>query len=230
MTEESSTAYLLQSSSAALIPCESSTNSPLPSSSGFSDSSMLLSSASSSSSGRLCKVITFPPPDFGGRCLMEWITPPGKSPFWSIGTFFFMSAAFSSARPNECKCCQYRQYIRGYFATRWDSSDPWEYRDKELTPGVFLHKTIYREDGDGTTPFGHRDGENRPDDKYLPTRKTGCSYSAADRPAIRAYPLQYYDLHLKFIGKIIDTCAPNSPTVIEHQWDVICNGRAPLHL
>lgn len=193
---------------------------PQPSGSGTSESS-ISSYFSSSSSGGRCEVIEISIPAFGAQCGESW-----HSPVWRIYTYFSMFAAFSGAWPSRCKCCEYRQYIKGYFERSWSPTGPWNLVQKELTPGNYLNKLFYQEDGDGVNPYGHRSGTNQVDDMYTPLpRTTGCTYNGNDIPGMSVFPGEYYRFELHFRGLIIDFCDLHAPP-IEKTWTVSCNGQA----
>jgi hypothetical protein len=118
------------------------------------------------------------------------------------GKKFTVTAEFNSDGA-ECGCCEYRQFIRGTVSKNG--------MKQTYMPGVAggqLHESIFREDGvfdestNTRTPRGHRDLSGSNVDQYKPNQKTGCRYETEDTPQC---PLDM-EMHLQFIGMIIDTC------------------------
>lgn len=129
---------------------------------------------------------------------------------------FTMEAQFSSKPPCDCKCCQYRQYIKGEV----------KLNGKKVANPVPLSKTKWHEDGGGDgSRYGHRDGENTRGDAYSPSRATGCVYKGEDHPTIFGMePGDTYLMDYKFYGRITDFCS-KPPTEKEHKrWNVKCQG------
>jgi len=116
---------------------------------------------------------------------------------------FFMNADFSSTTPAECRCCEYRQYVKGHMKTRAPGQDwvtGWSEANyvEDLLP-----------DGRG---YGHRNQPQYLTDKYLPLpRATGCSYRGIDSPSVSPLGLgDEYDILLVFKATIIDVCNGNA--------------------
>jgi hypothetical protein len=118
----------------------------------------------------------------------------------AIGKQFKVTADFSSDG-TECACCQYRQFVRGYAV---------QLGVRVAGPQIYggnLDPVKFREDGYADAagrlrPRGHRQDPGKPNDQYSPTQATGCHYESEDTPQC---PVGQ-ELHLEFLGMIIDTC------------------------
>lgn len=118
----------------------------------------------------------------------------------------------------ECACGEYTQLVRGFFERDKTGKGSWKRDKHELTTGVYLHETIYQEDGlRGVGAYGHRywddDTRKQPkpdtkDDTFLLTRETGCQYRGKDEPSMesdRKYRARIR-MYLEFAGGPIDVC------------------------
>ncbi|MBE0660802.1 MAG: hypothetical protein IH602_24120 [Bryobacteraceae bacterium] len=137
-------------------------------------------------------------------------------------TPFKMEADFSSATAGcECKCCEYKQSVRGYFM--YDGQPL-----KHMLPSGEMSETEFKEDGITNPPpgphFGHRDEIGAADDRYLPARADGCEYRGTDNPGIRGAPGVRFEVNLEFKGEIIDVCN-NRAVLREATWTVKFSGR-----
>ncbi len=132
---------------------------------------------------------------------------------------FKMNIEFSQDSSGcECACGEYTQLVRGYFEEDKTGKGPWKRLPHELTKGVFLHETDFREDGlVGLGAYGHRywdtalKMQTRPNtdgDKFFQTRETGCLYRGKDEPHLRSakkYRARIR-MYLDFAGGPADTC------------------------
>jgi hypothetical protein len=140
------------------------------------------------------------------------------------GESFEMNADFQGTGSSECRCCEYRQYVRGYGRYRANSASPWTTVNHLLRWGVPLSPVNYNEDGfSNGSAYGYR-AFNGCSDDFLPhPRTTGCQYRGTDYPGLTLPTGYQYDVQLDFIGQIVDVC--NSNTVIQSSaWTVSCQG------
>lgn len=136
---------------------------------------------------------------------------------------FEMKASFKGSYPGECRCCEYRQYVKGYFQVQKPGGN-WKTVPLELRWGVMLDQNTYNEDGKGTLAYGLRDQPGI-GDNYTPLpRTTGCSYSGSDAPGFKNLPKGVaFSAWLDFQGKIIDVCHENKVANTK-EWTVHLNG------
>lgn len=133
-----------------------------------------------------------------------------------------MDATFSSAAGHHCGLCSYRQEVRGYYRYRLPGGT-WQPFKKILANGKELSPTVYQEDGDPNGfPYGHRNGFNMPDDRYMPIpRVHGCIYLGKDGPGFTGLPNgSDYDVFLEFRGMIVETNNPNGNPLRTALWTV----------
>jgi hypothetical protein len=127
-----------------------------------------------------------------------------------------------------CKCCQYRQYIKGEYKGEYKGEE--QVISHPLPGGKNLQKDSFLEDGlpkanpkifpgykaDQPIYFGHRGDpgfafkDGPPNDVYRnPNRADGCGYRGDDKPAMdlrHGYPGFTMKVDLVFKGIIIDVC------------------------
>jgi len=139
---------------------------------------------------------------------------------------FTVDASFASGKCAKCSCCQYRQYVRGFFKYKAPGDLNWqsEYPPKTLANGNLLSETVFQEDGDED---GNAYGHPGPDeDAFNEYSDDGCSYFCQDSPGVGSVSLRagneiWIKLDFQFI--IIDVCnEQNNVTVVnwpfEWQW------------
>jgi hypothetical protein len=152
------------------------------------------------------------------KCCARYTIPKNRSgskddpqpPF--AGSFlhetFEMEATFEDTGDCRCRCCEYRQEIRGEVFV--DGK-----RQMHRLPGGFLDRTEFREDGqpDFYGPgrpryYGHRDDPEQPNDVYSnPDRASGCRYLGTDDVGIFTNnPFATVELRFEFRGVIRDVC------------------------
>jgi outer membrane protein OmpA-like peptidoglycan-associated protein len=132
----------------------------------------------------------------------------------------------------DCACGEYVQLVRGFFEYDKTGKGPWKrHDDHELTKGVFLHETEFREDGIAMLgPYGHRYWDdtarahpkpNLPEDQFLKTRETGCEYRGKDEPTLES-PKKHrarIRMYLEFIGGPADACVtPGQRIGMQAHW------------
>jgi hypothetical protein len=164
------------------------------------------------------------------KCCLRIFNDPANINHHDPATFgrnaedFDMIAAFEQIRAEcFCRCCEYRQFVRGSFF-RPDGS-----RFAHPLLDAPMAQNDYREDGmpagDPRLPpswpagqglaYGHRDLPDFPTDHYTINRPQGCDYNGHDRPSCPAT----WTARLDFIGLIIDTC--RGEVVDSRQWMVV---------
>ncbi len=170
-------------------------------------------------SGSSCSLTSATIPTHASGCMITSSTSAG----FIVISPFQMNADFSSGPNTPCSCCEYRQYVRGYFK-RKPPGGSWSTDVHHLRNGVALDPTTYHEDGypDGGA-YGYR-AFNGGDDDFLPhPRATGCSYRGNDAPSMPVDSGWNYDFHLDFIALIVDTCNSNK-VITTYTWSVGCSG------
>lgn len=141
---------------------------------------------------------------------------------------FDMNADFSSVAPAECKLCEYRQYVKGYFKIKAPGA-AWITLTHQLYGGALLDPNTYNEDSCGgtTSRYGHRSESTTCSEQYLPTRATGCQYRGKDAPGLNNLPAGYeYDISLVFKADLVDVGVTPEKVVLSKTWTVACKGTA----
>ncbi len=142
----------------------------------------------------------------------------GKNPNGKVYLYehFEVKAEFENAPPPcACKCCEYRQYLKGeawmdknsIHVDLLDPSDPT--KTIPLSP-VDFHED-YRNYDSGPMRDGHRTEDPKAGmpgiDKYTPDRATGCAYATIDKPGFHnADDGHCYRADLTFKGAIVAVC------------------------
>jgi hypothetical protein len=152
-----------------------------------------------------------------GRRLIPDLHYPPDSPR-KIYEYFQMNVDFRNSDDGcACKCCEYRQMVRGRVTQ--DGKDV----DVKVIGGL-LHPTVWREDarldhrGHGTLEgYGRRRLVSDITDDYLPDRADGCEYRGQDAPNI---PIDgNWKMNVEFEGRVVDVCN-NERIVASHRWRV----------
>lgn len=119
-----------------------------------------------------------------------------------------------------CNCCEFRQYVRGYF----------EVNGVAIAPPVpnfnFLFWNEDQDDAGGM--YGHRSQAGDPGDRYVPDQRNGCIYLGRDAPGL--YGLSSgdnYFVYCEFADVIIDTCNDDDVVAGPEFWDMIATGIVP---
>ncbi len=141
-----------------------------------------------------------------------------KAEFQEGGAVDF--GTLETPRVCRCRCCEYRQEIRGFFKI----NDV----DQKIN-GRVLHQDDWREDRTQAEPagraYGHRlEGANIPADQYIapPNREEGCKYEGSDSPGVDPIVVTAKTIiegNLEFKGYIIDVCREGY-TIDEKLWDI----------
>ena len=144
---------------------------------------------------------------------------------------FEVEAEFENApSPCACRCCEYRQYIKGEVQVdknpiQIDLIDPANPANTiPLSTAGFYED--YRDYGGGLMRDGHRTEDPKAGmpgiDKYTPDRATGCAYATTDEPGFRNAPDGHcYRADLTFKGAIVAVCPGGECAgCIEKEWTV----------
>lgn len=126
---------------------------------------------------------------------------------------FFIDATFSPT----CECCEYRQYVRGWFFINGN------YWPNTLYGGNTLSPSVFYEDGcaDGAYAYGHRDAAHECGGGHY----SGCSYSASDQPGVQNLSSgDTYEYYLDFYGVIINNCVSPPVQLAYRSWSIECSG------
>lgn len=134
---------------------------------------------------------------------------------------FQMNVDWNNTGPGcDCKCGEYRQYVKGYQKVNGKK------QIKTLWGDTVLEEGVFHEDGDGKSRYGHRDDPETSIDKFSnPDRATGCSYRGKDTPGLAAAPGTNLDMLLNFKGQTYDVCTNTFGKI--HEWKSEFNGEIP---
>jgi hypothetical protein len=136
------------------------------------------------------------------------------------GERFDIRARFSDDPPDQCRCCEYRQYVRGTM-TIDGAAIPHHLQSGPLDPEIF------REDCDPRSAhpcYGHRDTPGDDNDAYSPDQEAGCRYLGSDFPSIAGRLGARFSIDLEYRGEIIDRCRGDA-IVDVRTWTVRFSGR-----
>jgi hypothetical protein len=115
----------------------------------------------------------------------------------------------------QCKCCEYRQYVRGTFTDAGGAGVPFDMPSGPLDATRWCEDGSIDEFGTGSHGYyGHRPTSS-PGDEYGGSGKSqGCTYlgneTASCPPAEGA--------HLEYLGLIVDRC--QRTVVAKRTWTV----------
>ena len=129
---------------------------------------------------------------------------------------FEIEADFATrARKCRCKCCEYRQYVRGTFTDANGAAVRFDMPSGALDPVKYCEDGAIDEFGAGKPGYyGHRDTSSPGDDYSGTGAEAGCGYcgneNAGCPPAESA--------HLEYVGLIVDVC--QSRVVATLNWVV----------
>ena len=117
---------------------------------------------------------------------------------------FEMEADFlSRARRCRCKCCEYRQFVRGTFTDANGAAVRFDMPSGPLDPARYCEDGAIDEFGPGNHGYyGHRDTSSTGDEYTGSGSSAGCTYRATETPGCP--PTE--GAHLEFLGLIIDRC------------------------
>lgn len=148
---------------------------------------------------------------------------------------FTMRARFEP----RCNCgeFEYRQFICGTMTSTPPGGVPFNEGGVSRIPGGVLPACAGAptvEDGDtalpaGTGPnYGHRNQGGNGEDRFVPTRATGCEYRGFDRPGIPGIPIGAHtgttiSIDLQFLGRIVRRQAGAFRQVAQKQWRITGN-------
>lgn len=155
-----------------------------------------------------------------------------------VHQLFAVVARFdSSAYPADCRCGEYRQYVRGAYTVDGrphaqfmaGPGGPVQVLPRPA-PGTasdnFREDALIRSTALSNLHYGHRDeepGNLDTSDLYLPDRRTGCEYRGFDVPFLEGRPGQAYTMDLDFRGVLIDVCN-GGVEMARKEWRVFCSG------
>jgi hypothetical protein len=138
----------------------------------------------------------------------------------SVYGYFEMNVDWEDAPEKgcECRCGEYRQYIKGYVKVNGVK------QEKKLWGGAVLEETVYHEDGDDAGhPYGHRGEPETSIDRFDgPDRATACRYRGLDMPGFEGVAGVEVDFSLTFKGQTYDVCTTTFGTI--HEWTVSYKG------
>lgn len=137
-----------------------------------------------------------------------------------VNDYFEMNVDWNNSGPGcDCKCGEYRQFVKGYIKVNGRK------KTKPLAGGASLEENTYHEDGD-PSPYGHRSEPEKSVDKFInPGRITGCSYRGKDTPGAQVDPDAHVDMSLTFKGQTYDACNGTFGKI--NEWTVLFNDFVP---
>jgi hypothetical protein len=119
-----------------------------------------------------------------------------------------------------CRCCEFRQYIRGYAELNGVSVAP---------PVPNFNILGWNEDQDAAGgKYGHRNRPAERGNRYVPNQANGCTYLGSDYPGFYGLnPGDDYLIYFEFSDFIIDTCNGDAVVSGPETWDFVAAGKAP---
>ena len=117
---------------------------------------------------------------------------------------FEMEADFSTrGRRSRCKCCEYRQFVRGTFTDANGAAVRFDMPSGALDPARYCEDGTIDEFGPNRPGYyGHRDTSS-PGDAYSGTgAAAGCSYRGSETASCPPTDTA----HLEYLGLIVDRC------------------------
>jgi hypothetical protein len=139
---------------------------------------------------------------FKGRCQVgRFESPLNTSPEGvALSEYFEMQADSASRPPARCRCCEYREFVRGTFTDAAGSAVRFDMPGGPLDPSAYRENGAIDEFGAGKPGFyGHRN-TSTPGDEY--TGADGCAYRG--RETVQCPPGE--TVHAEFVGLIVDRC------------------------
>jgi hypothetical protein len=177
-------------------------------------------------------------------CRQEVVDPDALIPLIRAQRQFAMVARFSApAHPADCRCGEYRQFVRGDFIRNGQRLDqplvspsggaPLSVLPRPPAGALgdnFLEDSLQKSTSGSNLRYGHRDdlpGNSDITDRYLPIRATGCEYRGFDFPFLEGRPGDTYVIDLDLRGLIVDVCnrtAGKPQELARKEWSVFCSG------
>jgi hypothetical protein len=140
-------------------------------------------------------------------CVKDFDAPQNSATDATVKSEYFEIDADFAVRGRRCvcRCCEYRQFVRGAFRAAAGRVIPFPLPDGPLDVNEFQEDGVIDEFGRGEHGFyGRRDRDRQRDgDRYdMPDAEEGCRYRANDTPGCR--PTE--TLRAEFLGLVVDTC------------------------
>jgi hypothetical protein len=149
-----------------------------------------------------------------GCCTRRFEAPHNRSvDATAKNEHFEMEADFSASGSRcRCKCCEYRQFVRGTFTDGAGASVRFDMPSGALDPARYCEDGAIDEFGTGKHGYyGHR-ATSSPGDEY--GSQDGCKYRANETPSCP--PTE--GAQLEFIGLVVDRCRRR--VVAKREWVV----------
>jgi hypothetical protein len=130
--------------------------------------------------------------------------------------FFEVEADFTDrGRSCRCRCCEYRQYVRGTFSDGAGGHVRFDMPSGPLNPREFCEDGSVDEFGPGRHGFyGHRDTSSPGDEYSGSSAHAGCNYRGSETASCP--PAE--GVHLEYLGLIVDRC--KGKVVEKRKWTV----------
>ncbi len=172
------------------------------------------------------------------------VSTPGKLTFppspSRVHRLFAVVGRFeASAYPADCRCGEYRQFVRGTYSRnsqlqKQPLGNPQGGPPLTLLPRPaqgaafdnFQEDSLQRSGSLTNLRYGHRDelpGNVDLSDRYLPDRPTGCEYRGFDAPFLEGQAGETYSFDLDFRGVLVDVCNGNEE-MVRKEWGLFCSG------
>jgi hypothetical protein len=168
--------------------------------------------------GILARLRPFPFPFLRPRCCSRHFNAPlnasadpaAKSEYYEVEAHFA-----GQGRACRCRCCEYRQYVRGTFTDGAGAAVRFDMPSGALDSGTWCEDGAVDEFGPGSHGYyGHRDRSTPGDEYSSPDANTGCAYRANETPSCPPTD----SAHVEFLGLIVDRC--NRRVVAKRTWTV----------
>ncbi|MBN2173201.1 MAG: hypothetical protein JW731_03665 [Bacteroidales bacterium] len=179
--------------------------------------------------GPRCCVTSFVTPDDSTNPaqLIDTVFPSGNG---SLYGQFNVTAEFSNTEPCLCRCCEYRQEVKGEFWYDGNKIDIDLVDPSDTTKRKRMSKDSYGEDyrdyKGNKVRYGHRGESRSADEKYTTDgttvdRQNGCRYWMNDEPGWKSTRRGHsYKIDLKFRGSIVSTCEGGCDNCGQKEWAV----------
>lgn len=160
----------------------------------------------------------FPWPLRRGRCcIRDFDAPQNSATDPTVKSEYFEIEADFGVRGQKCvcKCCEYRQFVRGTFTDAGGADVRFDLPSGALRPGDFCEDGSIDEFGAGKHGYyGHRNTSSAGDEYGGAGKLTGCTYGG--RETAGCPPTE--TVELEFLGLIVDVC--HGTVVDTRKWVV----------
>jgi hypothetical protein len=130
--------------------------------------------------------------------------------------YFEVEADFgASGKAIRCKCCEYRQFVRGTFTDANGQAVRFDLPSGPLDPSRYCEDGEINEFGPGAHGYYGRRASSTPGDEYSGTgTSAGCTYRADETASCPPTDTA----HLEYVGMIVDRCQKS--VVATKSWTI----------